>query len=268
MSFLLMHCTLAIDADRKQCSTTADCQARGGAFFGGVCQDSVCVLNPAWSCISQPAVPSETKDSFTVRLPLVDVVKLQPMPGVTARLYEKIDVEAATPISEPVTSDADGIIAFNFTAEFDGFAILSNDTILPSMYFFNPAVSNDQTLPPVRLATPAMAAALIQNVGSTFDPARGIVILTAEDCIGQPAQGVSYSTASADSQTLAFYSVDGLPTTLTAATDPSGYGGLIGVVPGTTAITAFQESQGKIGGISLFVKASTISYSRMAPSAK
>jgi hypothetical protein len=198
---------------------------------------------------------------------MVDVVKLQPMPGVTATLYKKIDVEAASPIGDPVVSDADGMLTFTVSAKFDGFAILANDTIVPSMYFFIPAVTRAETRPPVRLATPAMASALLQGVGSAFDPTRGIVILTAVDCNGTPAAGVSYSATNADSQTKAFYSVAGLPTTATTATDASGYGGLIGLIPGTVAIKASQQTQGSIGEFSLFVKAGTISYSQVRPSA-
>ncbi len=263
------QCTLMVDAQREQCASTADCRQRGGDFSGSVCQNSACVPDPAWSCRELAASSTVTSGAtFVVRVPVVSVITKAGMAGISARLYPKIDVDLAQPIGDAVVSDANGILEFHVASGFDGFMTLEHSAIGPSLYFFNPPVERDLTVAAVRLASVEMVGALLKQVGRSFDPTRGVVVLTAEDCNAQPAEGISYSSSAADSATQAFYSVEGLPTTTTAATDSSGYGGLIGMLPGTTAISGSHALQGSIGRISLIVKAGTVTYSRMVPSAE
>ncbi|MGC4066287.1 MAG: hypothetical protein QM784_16970 [Polyangiaceae bacterium] len=269
-----VQCSFTIDAEREQCSTTADCRARGGEFAESVCKNSVCIADPAWSCSSEESGTDTEPSSkqFVVRIPVISVLNQQPIPGVTARMYRKIDVDAASPVGDPVASDANGIIELKVDSGYDGFLTLTHENIGPSLYFFNPPVRKNETVAPVRLASPAMVSALFQQVGKTFDPTRGIVVLTAEDCTGAPAEGIAFDSTISDANTQPFYSVDGLPTTSTEATDASGYGGLIGLTPGTLAITGSRdldtETPQTIGKLSLFVKASSVSYSRMVPNGR
>jgi hypothetical protein len=271
---LSLQCSLAIDAEREQCSTTADCRARGGEFAESVCKNSVCIADPAWSCVSEEAstVTEPSTKQFVVRIPVISVLSQAPMAGVTARMYRKIDVDAANPLGDPVVSDAKGVIELTVDSGYDGFLTLSHADIGPSLYFFNPPVKKNETVAPIRLASPAMVSALFQQVGKTFDPTRGIVVLTAEDCTGAPAGGIAFTSTMSDAATQPFYSVDGLPTTSTQSTDASGYGGLIGLTPGTLAITGSRNAVGDtteaIGKLSLFVKASSVSYSRMVPNGR
>jgi hypothetical protein len=113
-----------------------------------------------------------------------------------------------------------------------------------------------------------MAAMLIAQVGATYDPTRGTIVLTADDCTGSAGEGVTYSTNSSDSRIASFYSESGLPTTKTNATDPSGYGGFMDVPPGNLTITGNHRDFGLLGKVTLFVKAGTTSYSRMVPYAQ
>jgi hypothetical protein len=272
---LCLQCSLTIDADREQCSTTADCKDRGGEFTTSVCKDSVCIADPAWSCLSEDDPTSDTSSStkqLVVRIPVVSALTQAPLAGVSARMHHKIDVDAVNPLGDPVVSDEKGIIELKVEPGYDGFLSLTQADIGPSLYFFNPPVRKNETVAPVRLASPVMVSALFQQVGKTFDPTRGIVLLTAEDCTGAPAEGVTFTSSNSDASTQSFYSVDGLPTTSTQATDASGYGGLIGLAPGTLAVAGSrkfgEKSAEKIGALSLFVKASVVSYSRMVPNAR
>src|SRR4051812_43093761 len=47
-------CSVLVDADRKQCESTADCAALSGGQGDLMCIDSVCQDNPAWSCLTHP----------------------------------------------------------------------------------------------------------------------------------------------------------------------------------------------------------------------
>jgi hypothetical protein len=167
-----------------------------------------------------------------------------------------------------VTSDAKGMLTLSVDAGFDGFITLTHADFGTSLYFFNPAVTKDQEVSAVRLASSEIAAMLMQQVGATYDPSRGSIVLSADDCQGLPGEGISYTAKQSDDRLMAFYSVDGLPTTQTNATDPSGYGGFIDVAPGNLTITGSHGDYGTVGKLTLFVKANTTSYSRMVPNAR
>ncbi|MGE5788193.1 MAG: hypothetical protein ACM3ZE_26595 [Myxococcales bacterium] len=266
-SVSFLSCTLITDADREQCVVDTDCLERGDAFKATVCQESQCVADPAWACL-QDQGDSSDPGPFTVRLPLVSVLDQSAMAGVTAVMYRKIDVASSNPISAQAVSDANGVVELSVEKGFDGYVSLSHQSIGPSLYFFNPPVRRSETVSPIRLASIPVVAALFQQVGRTYDPNQGVVILTAEDCQSRPLSQVSYTVPKWSASTAVFYSVDGLPTTSTSATDGSGYGGLIGLPPETVAISATHTTQGSIGGLSLFVRAGALSYSRMVPSVR
>jgi hypothetical protein len=202
-----------------------------------------------------------------VRLPVVSTLDQSPLAGVEATLFRKIDVAGSLPLSAPSVSDANGMIDLSVEAGFEGYVTLVHADLAPSLYFFNPPIEKDVTVSPVRLATPSTVTALFQNVGRNFDPTRGVVVLTVEDCRSKPLAGVSFVVKGVEGSTN-FYSVGGLPTITTSATDISGYGGLLNLPPTTTAIRADHAKLGTIGQLSLFVKAGTLSYSRMVPRAE
>lgn len=232
-----------------------------------VCKKSRCVPDPAWACMTDPD-PSASVDKgpFVVTLTVVDVVGQLPMAGVTATMMRKIDVGGSSPIGAPAVSDASGRIQLTVEGGYDGYLTLTHPDIVPSLYFFNPPVAKSGEVTPIRLTTATTVSALFQNVGRSFDPTRGVVILTAEDCKANSLSDISFDVTGLDNVTN-FYSVDGLPTVTTSATDSSGYGGLLNVPVGTTAIRADHASLGTIGQLSLFVRAGTLSYSRMVPRA-
>lgn len=260
-----LGCTLIADADRQQCVVDMDCLQRGDAFKATICQESYCVADPAWACMTQQEESGEP-GPFTIRLPVVSVLDQAPVPGVAAAMFRKIDVASTTPVGAQAVSDANGIVELTVEKGFDGYVSLSHPTIGPSLYFFNPPVQRSETLPPIRLASIQVVTALFQQVGRTYDPNQGVVILTAEDCESRPLAEVSFAVPKWSDETGVFYSVGGLPTTSTSATDSSGYGGLLGLPPETVAISATHATQGSIGSLSLFVKAGALSYSRMVPS--
>lgn len=260
-------CSLTIDADRQQCVTDGDCRAHGTALELSVCKKSICVPDPTWACATDTDPTSDVgKGPFVVTLPVVDALSQLPMAGVTANVMRKIDVAGTTPLGAPAVSDASGRIQLTVEGGFDGYLTLTHPDIAPSLYFFNPPVTKSGEVTTIRLTTSATVAALFQSVGRTFDPTRGVVILTAEDCKASGLADVSFVVSGLD-DVANFYSVDGLPTTTTTATDSSGYGGLLNVPAGTTAIRADHAKRGTIGQLSLFVRAGTLSYSRMVPRA-
>jgi hypothetical protein len=93
------------------------------------------------------------------------------------------------------------------------------------------------------------------------------VLLNAFDCEEAPAGGLTYSIGGTpDPATFIFYLVDGVPTTATTVTDATGYGGLVNVPEGFSAITAKLAASGrKVSDISILVRAGHITYSNVKP---
>ncbi len=263
-------CSFLLDADREQCAVDADCRERGAAFADSICVQSVCQAEPTWSCLNEPASTPGTGGPFAVALQLVGLVDQQPLAGVTARLCRKLDVDCMEP-SEPVVSDENGVAELVVAGGFDGYVTLESDDIAPSLYFFNPPIDRDQHTGPVPLANAAVVRALTSQSGTPALEDRGIVVLTAQNCQSLPAAGVSYAVENTDPDpaTKAFYSVAGLPTTSGAATDGSGYGGLLNVRPGTIAVTGrLQESGREMAKVSLLVRPNALTYAQLVPRGK
>ena len=263
-----MGCNLMIDANREQCESNGDCAARDERFANSVCDRGICVPDPHWSCLDAiQAAPNATQEAglYRVEVPVVDVLSLQPLPGVQAKRCRKIDVECDEPLGDVVLSDEDGLLGYVLETGFNGYLALSGAGISPSYYFFNPPVSRDETMPPIRLASPETVEALTQAVGMNLQPERGLVVLTAHDCLGEPLAGVSYPSPDGDPDVVPFYSVGGLPTTETVATDESGYGGLLNVRAGTVPLTGVHAEHGVLEQFSVSVNRGALSYARVVP---
>jgi hypothetical protein len=270
-----VQCTTIIDSGRQQCQSKNDCLTIKSAPSDAECQNNVCVASASWSCLTTPITTSAVgAGPYTVRVPLIDVSTLEPVAGVTAFVYKKTDQGLEHP-SGPFVSGDDGYLTLRVeplgASGFEGFMSLTQPdsvTAPPAYYFFNPAIGGDTEVAPVRVASLAAVTSLVTNVGENVDTSRGFIVTSAEDCLGNAAAGISYSSTVADSGTLAFYSEGHLPTTKASATDDSGYGGLIGVVPGNVTLVGSHVVHGKIGEVTVFVKAGAVSYTRMVPNAK
>jgi len=265
---LLTDCTLAVDADRVQCRTNDDCTSRGGAFTNANCVDSLCEANPAWACLSTPAAPSPQTPPYRIAVSIRDLVSAAPVPGAQVNLCRKLDVDCATPVSTAV-SDSDGGVTFSVsTAAFAGYLAVQAVGTVPALYFFNPDIDRDQAVS-ISVAAPAAYVGLLLQLERQPSPGHGNVVISALDCTGAPAAGVSYSTLDGDDMTSPFYTLKGLPTLTAKATDAVGYGGLINVPAGTATVTTTLASPpADLGMISLLVREGAITYARVVPSAK
>ncbi len=258
-------CSVLVDADRPQCSQDSDCSNRGAAFAAAVCAAGLCEVDPLWSC---GALPVSQTPSYQLTMHLQDAVSSKPLSGVVARLCRKLDVTCQSPIGSKVLSDDTGGVAMPIEAAFDGYVQLMDSKIAPALYFLTAPASGDLDLPTVPLASPSVAALIVQQAGgTTWLDERGIVLLNAFDCLGQPADNISYSIGGTpDSATFIFYLVNGLPTTDATVTDSTGYGGLVNMPVGVSTIAATIAPSGrKVSNISILVRAGYISYSSVTP---
>jgi len=275
----LAGCTVLVDANRPQCSTDADCTSRGAAFANAVCKAGMCEdgqasqggqggqaaqADPRFDC--DAASPGEGA-GYKLTMHLQDAVSSTPLPGILAQRCRKLDLTCDNPI-DMTTADANGGVAMQVEAGFDGYVQLTGTKIAPSLYFLTTPTSGDLDLPSVPLTSPFVAGGIVQAAGgTTWDKERGIVLLTAFDCQGKGASNITYSIGGTpDPSTFVFYLVGGSPTTTVTFTDATGYGGLVNVRPGVTTISALLEPSGrKISKLSVLVRAGYVSYSRVTP---
>lgn len=261
-------CNLVLDADRPQCSIDAECAARGAAFAGTACVDSFCQtpVDPKWGCRTKPMSADQESGPFQTSLVIVDAVSQTPLAGVGAELCRKLDVDCSAPLSDTVVSDEHGMVSFTVDRGFDGYVALTAPGISSTLYFFNPPVTGATVTKTVSLSSPGMMLLFAQEIGVQLAADRGTVIISAVDCEGKAAQGVSYSTTAGDGTTVAFYTVGQLPTTKTDSTDQSGFGGLINVPAGVVTVTGTLVADGsRIGTLGLLARRGTMTYTVMVP---
>lgn len=223
--------------------------------------------------------------------------------GLTAKVCNKRDVGCFDPIAEDIVDD-NGLITVTVptgNTGFDGYLQINSGTALctdesafgpvgnslcgmvpacdpanpnescqvplfaPALLFMNPAITADLpeplTLPLFPL--PALAA-IVGAAGVQLDPTRGAVFITAVDCDGNPASGVTYSIDQSGGSVQQLYVDQGVVSDA-SQTDSSGIGGFVGVPPGFTVVKASNAEGERIGEIGLQAAPLTLSYSAIVP---
>ncbi len=262
-ALLLMGCSVVVDANRVQCNTDADCTARGPAFASSSCVASLCTASSKWSCLSDPPAVSNAAGPFNVTMHVADLISHAPLPGVQAELCRKLDVACAEPVST-VMSDAAGTINLQVEAAFSGYVWLQSDTIVPTLYFFNPTIDHDTDIPSLSMSTPSARGALLGQLGA--DTSRGDILLDAWDCTGVTASSVSFSITPESSDVISYYLSSDLPTRGPGPTDSTGYGGFVNLNAGTVTVSATDAiTQEHISDLTLVVRPGTATWARMVP---
>ncbi len=251
---------------RPACKTDEDCLGHGSGASASVCLNSYCQADLSWSCLDAPAPPSNLPGPFAVKLPVVDTVTQAPLPGVTARVCDKLDFDCAAPQSTQLTDD-NGEVALEIPAFFYGYVSLTLGGYKEGLFFFGPPIDRDTSdLNPISLGPPAVHMLLAEQTGATLMPERGILLIEALNCQHRRTAGVSYETSDKDELSVPFYSNVGRPDTNATATDSYAFGGYINMPPGVVTVTGrLRERQRTLGTVQLVIKPDAITYGRMVP---
>ena len=143
-----------------------------------------------------------------------------------------------------------------------------------ALLFFNPPIFDD-TARPISLplvpsaALPALSAAAHE---SPLDRSAGNLLITALDCDGAPAAGVTYRIDRDEDRAAKLYLAQGNPTDAALRTDASGLGGFVGVPPGIVGVhgsldRGSTEEGVAIGMLETFTQPLTVSYAFLSPAA-
>lgn len=227
-----------------------------------------------------------------------------PVTGLRARLCERADATCDSPLATDIV-DSSGLLSFTVPTPADGFAgylqidsateLCTNPSLgdfgpalcalapgcdpaapddacrVPlyarSLLFFDPPVFNDTTQPislPLVPSTGMSTLAAAAHAGG-LDLSTGSLFVTALDCDGRRAAGVSYRIDRDQDRVTPLYLVNAAASDAALETDDSGLGGFWGVPPGVINVTGNDPDSHPVGALAAFTAALTVSYGFLAP---
>jgi hypothetical protein len=250
-----------------ECEADEDCVKRGPEYMGGRCANKQCLPNPKWRC-EPPAEAPDPSAMIDLTLPVIDALALSFVPNITLVACNKLDYMCDQPVGK-ATSDKDGKARFTVPANFTGyFQETNNSGFGPGLYFMpaqTPAKGEDlKNFPIFRTGSTTLLALALGEGG--LDPARGHMMLVAEDCMRNALAGVAFSTPQADDKTIQFYVRDQTPTTSAMDTPPAGTGGFMNLPAGVAVITAKELKSGiELSQSTVLIRAGYISMLYIRP---
>ncbi len=258
-------CSVALATDDVQCTTDADCEARGGELLGTICVESVCQkpepVDPKWGCVGEvEPVPSGDMDTLTARF--LDLITNKPAPGITVKLCNKFDAPCDAPIGTPVP-DADGAVTVTIPSELEAYLEVQGPDYYPMLAFLDHVAQDENEV--VFMIPTGVAAALAQTADVTIDDTKGLLLVRTTDCTWAPTEGASVSIFPTDQETR-FYTINNTTTPDASETDTAGNAGFINVTPGTVSVSGTIGPMGKkFGQVSTLIRSGTITAQILRP---
>lgn len=274
-------CNVVLDTDVEQCLVDADCDARGGAFAGRVCQDRVCrpralddggadagPEDPVLGCVGRVSWPIERSDArVRFRQRFTSLLGAKPVEGAEVLACSTLDPTCATPVAT-TTTDARGDAILDLPVGFRGYlhfpkAPPSLPDLLPHLYAVLPPPAVDMPITPDvpmsdvwQLVTANELNLLLAQIGSSVDPEFGHIVAQTIDCRGVPLAGVTARANVSGPKTVEYYFTAGdLPSDKATETSASGVFGFINVPPGPLQIDTQLVGQGRRhGNLGVLVK--------------
>jgi hypothetical protein len=269
LGFALFACSVIVDGNEPQCVADADCAARGTAFSGTVCRESLCVESAkgatsgdALDCGSPVSSNQPTvKYSFAAFLPTSGDGAAGAPFRVTA--CQQFDVECHAPVVGPLEVKPTVLTDYILPQGFNGYFQISNPATMPALYFLSRTLVADTVAWSPTVLSQDTVSRLASAAGATLSPNAGLIIAAVRDCAGNPIAGVTVS--SSDGLSLRYYVVNDLPVLAATETTAQGVVGFANV-PATTVVLSARTKAGKVlPPVSLRVNAGSISLVELRP---
>jgi hypothetical protein len=136
----------------------------------------------------------------------------------------------------------------------------------PVSWFFNPPVVADIEQPiPLQLYPSASLPLVVDAAGGTLAPGTGAVFMTALDCDGKPASGVSFAIAEYEREASSLYLDSGVISNTALETDASGVGGFIRIPPGFVEITGVDRDDTPVAKVGVQANPTFVTYTVLTP---
>lgn len=135
-----------------------------------------------------------------------------------------------------------------------------------ALLFFNPPIYNEVEEPiQLPLIPAAGMPAMLQAAGAELDPSKGNLFVTALDCDGNRASGVTYSLKDNPASVTQLYVHGGQPNRNDLETDDSGIGGFLGVPAGFANVTGYNEDREVVGESGVTAAPFSMTYTAVTP---
>lgn len=238
--------------------------AAGGGGQGGCTEPTTA----NWTCLPRDEGPLYGTGSAIVHVVVQETTQAMKIPGATVKVCALDDPACSTPLDEGVT-DAIGEAAVDVPREVSVFLDVTADSYVPLLTFpWDPPPQNDNEVALlVMMTTPQQLATFAALAGTTPDPARGHLSVSAFDCSAANAPGVTVEVSTADANTVTGYWDSGVPKPNLPATVSGG--AIIGNVPAGSATvhgTVLPLCNEPMGAAPVHVRAGTISVVELFPS--
>jgi hypothetical protein len=269
------NCSLIVDSDRQQCSTSAECTETGGnsalACIDGICLEAEPDAGPStaadWSCLGSVAEP--TNSPITFRILVTDFVRRTPIEEVQAKLCGRLDVDCSTPVEGAISELEAGILAVTTRANFPGYIQVESPGKLPTLAMLNPYINVNADGPrdvEVPLATANVIRAISSVSGVPADLDSGVVSGAVRDCQLELAAGARMNFEGMSANSVQFvYEVNGL-LAVGSETTSTGLFGAVNLPPGFGKLTATTANETRIGGIGFLLRPGHVTVLNLVPS--
>jgi hypothetical protein len=240
----------------------ADAVAKLLQCVNGICLDE-CAVGQDWSCVGHVSWPVPTAATITGNLTVVDATAQSVvLPNLTVSACFTETPGCNPPIAGPVTTDANGVAAITLPMDtqegrrgFIGYFLVTDttshadpvDAYLPTLVFPGAPITQDGAARRVLATTLRETNTIANSVHLAVDASRPSLVVTATDCAGSPAPGITFAVDDADSETLTVYTSFGIPSLALTETDQTGTA-IIGDLPhaGLVRVTATRADTGAV----------------------
>lgn len=276
---LLAGCSVLIDVDGQQCSTSQDCEGLGAAFTGAECVANLCVVEaPSGAAGSQgtggdsnmpnalvcekpePSTASTVKYTFAP-IYVVGSEPANPTP-FSIKACNPGDLDCAKPVDGPFDVNAGEPRDFLVPPGFQGYFEVKNPDTLDGLIFMGRPILEDTVGWNVTMPTPNLVKGFGIATGEEVNPDLGLIISVARDCEQLPIEGVKLSSSKAGLQ---FYFVNSFPDTSLMETGPQGAVGFANVPISTATIKGTMASGQELTPVIIRVKPRTASLVELFP---
>lgn len=278
---LLAGCSVLIDVDGKQCSTSQDCAALGAAFSGATCEQNLCVLKtPTGAAGSQgvggdasmpdplecekqePSTEAMVKYTFAPIFATGSEPKdHEPLPFHIVAC-SPADLECAKPVFGPLDVMPGQPQDFLVPRGFQGYFYATNPDTIDALIFMGRAIVKDTIGWNVTVPTPALVAGFGLATNEQVNPDLGLIIAVARDCDQAPLEGVKFTSSK---EGLRFYFVNSFPDTTLTETGSQGAVGFANVPISTATLKATAASGRELAPAIIRLKPRTASLVELFP---
>jgi hypothetical protein len=294
-------CSLLISVDKDQCTRDADCARLGlaGTCRQGLCEsvgssaapvtaslqwcgdDQVCDEQPGETCFKAQCTPAAAVAPFvcapamkspdmtvTFVVHVQEFVSQEPPRNLTVRACRGNDVSCGNPVAQFNDIAETGDVMLLLPFGFEGFLELRSEA-LPGIYnFAQPLVTNARAKTIQLIAGSTLE--LLNSFGTHIvDPAAGLVVLEAFDCMGRAVGGIHFEADKPGG--LLFVMIDSLPNvqsplTVRDSSHDRALGGFLNAAAGTTLFSARIGLDGPVmSSFNANVRAGTVTYVDLHP---